>query len=374
MLLYKSLPWAITLALVLASCSSSNPPASEEESNVAKDIITVSGKMSAKLPVVQVVLQLTNHLVLLSGRIEFDPNKVTRVYSLVTGVVNHIDVDPGAVVRKGQVLAEVNSTDIANAVSDFQKSRDHHEAAQKALVRMRALFESKLVSQSDLEQTESEESQAHADYDRSLNALKLLGGNERTTSMTFKIDAPIDGTVVERLTQPGSQVRSDGSLALFTIGSTESIWVTLDAYPENLRSLHVGDSVVLKAAGLEDRPFTSRIDYISPTVDPTSFTTKVRCTLPNSESLLKPGMFVSATVYHPDGPGLYIPSAAAFYDNDGKVYVFLKTGTRSFRKQQIQIGQAEADRIQVMNGLSQNDSVVANNALFLNDELQADQK
>jgi RND family efflux transporter MFP subunit len=225
-----------------------------------------------------------------------------------------------------------------------------------------------------VQQAESDEAQAKADYNRSLDALKLLGGNEKSSAMTFQITAPIEGTVVERLAQPGSQVRNDGSTLAFTIGSTSSLWVSLDAYPENLRSLKVGDSVVLKAAGMEDKPFSSKIEYIAPTVDPTTFTTKVRCTLPNSGGLLKPAMFVGATVYHADGQGLYIPASAVFYDADGKVYTFLQTTTRTFRKQEVTLGQTEPDRVQIASGLNVGDTVVGDKSLFLNDELQSDQK
>ncbi|HEX5315040.1 MAG TPA: efflux RND transporter periplasmic adaptor subunit, partial [Candidatus Kapabacteria bacterium] len=95
---------------------------------------------------------------------------------------------------------------------------------------------------------------------------------------------------------------------------------------------------------------------------------------PNSGGLLKPAMFVGATVYHPDGSGLYVPARAVFYDADGKTYVFIKTAPNSFRKQEVVISQTEPDRVQITRGLNPGDTVVADHALFLNDELQADQK
>ncbi|HZK77172.1 MAG TPA: efflux RND transporter periplasmic adaptor subunit [Candidatus Kapabacteria bacterium] len=358
----------------VSSCSNKTPPSIEESKATSKEDIVLSTRMASQLPLATAKIEPTKFISLLSGKIDFDPNEVTNVYPLVGGVISRIYVNQGDIVRKGQVLAEVYSSDIANAVSDFQKSRAQHEVAQQALARMKSLLESRLVSQSDLEQAENSEAQARADYDRSLKTLKLLGGNENTTSMTFQITAPIDGTVVSRLAQPGSQVRSDGSTLAFVIGSTSSLWVTLDAYPDDLRNLHVGDSVVLKAAGLEDHPFSSRIEYISPTVDPTSYTTKIRCTLPNSGGMLKPSMFVGATVYHPDGPGLYVPAPAVFYDADGKTYVFVETAPNTFRKRECTIAQTEPDRVQITNGLSAGDTIVADHALFLNDELQADQK
>ena len=363
----------LAMLLVLGACST-KPPEPADESKATKDVITVSEKMASQLPLAQAETQPIKNITLLSGHIDFDPNSVTHVYPLVGGVISHIYVTQGDVVRKGQVLADVFSGDFASAISDFQKARAAMTLADKALAREHELLAAKVASQHDVQQAESDEAQAKADYNRSLGALKLLGGDENSSANTFQITAPIEGTVVERLAQPGSQVRNDGSTLAFTIGSTSSLWVSLDAYPENLHSLNVGDSVVLKAAGLDDHPFSSRIEYISPTVDPTSFTTKIRCTLPNSGGLLKPAMFVGATVYNADGQGLYIPASAAFYDADGKVYVFFQTAPHTFRKQEVGTGQTESDRVQIMSGLNMGDTIVADQALFLNDELQADQK
>ncbi|HET6402285.1 MAG TPA: efflux RND transporter periplasmic adaptor subunit [Candidatus Kapabacteria bacterium] len=356
------------------SCSNKTPASIEESKATSKEDITLSTRMASQLPLAAAEMQPIQFITLLSGKIDFNPNEVTNVYPLVGGVISHIYVTQGDHVQKGQVLADVYSSDFASAISDFQKAKAGLALTEKALQREQELLAAKVAAQRDVQQAESDYAQSQAEYDRSLGALKLLGGNANSNAMTFHITAPIEGTVVSRLAQPGSQVRSDGSTLAFVIGSTSSLWVTLDAYPDDLRNLHVGDSVRLKAAGLEDHPFSSRIEYISPTVDPTSFTTKIRCTLPNSGGLLKPAMFVGATVYHPDGPGLFVPAPAVFYDADGKTYVFIETAPHTFRKRECTIAQTEPDRVQITGGLNPGDTIVADHALFLNDELQADQK
>ncbi|HWF45272.1 MAG TPA: efflux RND transporter periplasmic adaptor subunit, partial [Candidatus Kapabacteria bacterium] len=266
------------------------------------------------------------------------------------------------------------SSDIASAISDYQKASAALRNLQRSLEQQRQLFASKLVAERDLQQAESDAAQAQADYDRSLHTLKIFGANEKTTSPLYEITAPIAGIVLESFAQPGAQVRSDGSTPGFTIGTTNSLWITLDAYADELRSLSVVDTVVIRAAGLEDRPFTTTIQYINAVVDPTTFTTKVRCTLPNTNGMLRPSMFVSATVYHSAGSGLYIPSTAAFLDADGKYYAFAKRGECKYQKVEIEVGKSESSRIQVTNGLGAGDTIVADKALYLNDELASDQK
>ncbi len=361
------------LLFALSACSNKTP-ATIEESRATNDVISLAKPMAEHVSLATTHIQPIEAITSLSGRIDFDPNHLTRVYPLVNGVISRLYVTQGDAVKKGETLADVYSSDVATAISDFQKAKESLALTLDKLEREKKLFTEKLVAPQDVQQAETDRAQAQAEYDRSLSALRLLGGNEHSSAMTFHITAPIDGIVVERLAQPGSQMRNDGSSLAFTIGSTSNLWISLDAYPDQLRALHVGDSVVLKAAGLEDHPLVSRIENIAPMVDPTSFTTKVRCTLPNSGGLLKPAMFVRATVYHPDGLGLFVPAAAVFYDADGKTYVFSKIGDRSFRKEEVTIGQTEPDRVQITGGLQDGDTVVGDKALFLNDELQADQK
>ncbi|SRR5579883_787947 len=368
----------ITLSVLLAAaslsgCAGESSPAAEQ-SKANGSAITLSKSMDAQLVLSTAGIEPANTHVSLTGKVDFDPNSVTHVYSLVTGIYNRILVNQGDAVHKGQVLAEVYSSDIANAVSDFQKSAAALRTAQKNLTREQELLQSKVASHRDLEQAESDEAQAQADYDRSLKTLKLLGGNEKTTSATYEITSPIAGVVLERFAQPGSQVRNDGSQAAFTVGSTASLWISLDAYPDQLRAIGVGDSAIIRAAGSEDHPITTTIQYVNPVVDPSSFTTKVRCMLPNSTGELKPMMFVSATVLHRSGSGLYVPASAAFFDADGKVYVFRKRGERTYEKIEVQTGRTEPSRIEITSGLASGDTIVADNALFLNDELKSDEK
>ena len=364
----------LSLAIIIAGCSGNSAPSAAEQTKATGNIITFAPAMNTTLPLTTVSEQTGRTEISLSGKVEFDPTSITHVYSLVTGIYNHIYVLQGTTVRKGQVLADVYSSDIANAVSDYQKSSAVLRNAQKALVREQKLFASKLAAEQDVEQAESSAGQAQADYDRSLHTLKLFGGNPQTTSPVYQIIAPIWGVVVESFAQPGMQVRNDGSQAAFTVGTTSSLWITLDAYANQLRLLTVGDTAIIRAAGLEDHPFTTTIQYINSVVDPATFTTKVRCILPNTAGLLKPAMFVSATVYHPAGSGLYIPATAAFLGSDGKYYAFAKRGDRKYQKVEIQVGKTEPSRVEITGGLSNGDTIVADKALFLNDELASDQK
>ena len=341
---------------------------------VTSDRVTISAAMEQKVGRATAHNEPGTTELRMTGRVEFDPDRVTHVSSLVNGTCTRILVKQGDEVRKGQVLAEVYSADLAQAISDVRKAEAQATLAERALRRTKELAEAKIASQRDLQQVESDRAQAEAEQQRARHALAVLGGSAQgaDASATYRITAPIAGTVLERFAQPGAMIRNDGVQPAFTIGSTSALWVTLDAYPDQLRSLIVGDSVSLRAAGLEDHVIAARIDNISPVVDQNSFTTKVRLVIPNAQLELRPSMFVTATVYHRGSPGLYVPTGAAFVDSDGKTYLFRADGLRSYRKTMITTGRSGAGAIEVTSGCAAGDTVAAS-ALFLNEEMRSAQ-
>ena len=370
---YKQL-YLLYFAAVLCAAGCSTNHAEPFESRASGDTLWLSHEMNGRLSLAVAHEEPGRTESVLSGRVEFDPASITHVYPLVTGVYRNIFVQQGAHVAKGQVLAEVYSPDVATAISDFQKAASNLTQAQRLLERDKQLFARELNARQDVETSENNLAQSRADYDRSLHALKILGASEKTSSPIFEITAPISGMIVESFAQPGAQVRSDGSSASFTVGSTNSLWIMLDAYSDQVRSLAVGDSITIRASGLEDHPIATTIDFISPVVDPTSFTTKVRCKLPQQDGLLRPAMFVTATAYHTNGLGLYIPASAVFLGSEGKYYVFAKRAQGEYLKHEVGIGRTESNRVEITDGLVDGDTVVADKALFLNDELASDQR
>lgn len=305
----------------------------------------------------------------LGGRADFNPNLVTRTFSLVNGVISRIFVNQGTVVRKGDVLAEIFSGDFAGAVSDFQKAPAAKRTSEKNAERGRALAAAKIISQRELQQAVGDSAQAAAEYDRTAQILRLLDASRDSASAVYRLRAPIDGMVLERFAQIGSQVRSDNSQCLFTIGRIRSVWVILDVYQDQLPRVRVGDKVTLAFDGIPDTTFVTTIRYVSPVIDPTTLTAKSRCEIENGGGLIKPQMFCSARVYHRRGSSLFLPSSSTFFDDNGRSYVFAKVGPGEYQKRRVDLGQTFPEKVEVVRGVSPTDFIVTNDAIYLNEEL-----
>ncbi len=309
----------------------------------------------------------------LAGRVDFDPDMVSKVYPPVNGIITRVLVNPGTRVHRGEVLAEVTSGDYAGTVSDVRKAEAQVSVSSKAMARARDLLDAKLLSAREFQQAVSDSVQAAAELERATRVLRALNGAGTTETAGYLLRAPIDGIVLERNAQIGSQVKNDNSLNLFTIGKTRSVWVLLDLYQDQFSRIARGDSVAVTVDGTTDSVFAARIEFVSPVLDPTTMTGKARCTLDNSSGIFRPAMFCSARVFHPAGRGLLVPATAAFYDGNGKTYVFVKTARDAFQKREIKIGRVTREKLESLAGLRPTDVIVADRGIFLNEELQLSQ-
>jgi cobalt-zinc-cadmium efflux system membrane fusion protein len=358
----------VMTVMFIAGCSSNRQPATIDD-NSDSSIVQLNADTDTIIPVVQPTIQPVEDEIHLAGKIDFDPNLITRVSSLVNGTIVNVRVQQGAVVHKGDVLAEEYSSDFAGAVSDMEKAAAQLKTATQNFERANQLATSNVISQRELQQAGSDAAQAQAEYYRSEQVMKLLSGSTQSESAILSIKAPIDGIVLERLAQIGSQVRSDNSQSLFTIGRIGSVWAILDAYQNQLTDLSVGDKVLLKFDGIDDTTLTSTISYISPIIDPATLTAKVRCIINNRDGKIKPAMFCTATIYHSNGNALFLPSTAVFLGSDGRTYVFVQLKKNKFQKREVSIGKTTSNVVEILSGISTHDNIVMNQALFLNEEL-----
>src|SRR5262249_5141763 len=98
---------------------------------------------------------------------------------------------------------------------------------------------------------------------------------------------------------------------LFLVGDLSSVWVNAEIYETHLQQVRIGASVIITVAAYPEREFRARLSAINPTVDPTTRTIHVRCSVPNSDDLLKPEMFASIRIgYTVKRKVSTVPSAA----------------------------------------------------------------
>ena len=154
----------------------------------------------------------------LPARIAANPTEMVHVYPLLSGRVLSLRILPGQQVRKGETIGTMQSSDAAQARSDFEKAKIEAARADLQLARAKELLAHDVMAQRDYDDLVALDESDHSELDRARQALHVLGFNENSTSDTVPILAPISGVVLDVGTGPGELQRSlDNATPIATI-------------------------------------------------------------------------------------------------------------------------------------------------------------
>jgi RND family efflux transporter MFP subunit len=176
--------------------------------------------------------------------------------------------------------------------------------------------------------------------------------------------SPINGYVAERPADLGEYVSPATKVA--TVVSTNPIRVRIDIPEQALSSIQMGQSVSVNVSAYPDRSFSGRIHHVSPSVTPNSRTLTIEAQVENGEGLLKPGQFATVRILQPQtSPAVLVPLRSIRAES-GTSYVFVINNGHA-EKRIVQLGQAEADLVEIKSGVVAGEQVATSNVELLND-------
>lgn len=371
----------LSLSCLLCACLRGEAPNREAAHSLAPGEVELSRTQaeSARLSVATVGLGEVNNRVTASGRISFDALRVAHVFSPVNGRVTQISAELGARVRKGDALAVIDSPDLGLTFADVDKARADTIAAQHEWQRQRELLAAHASAEREMETAQDNYHKALAEQQRAEQKARLLVGGaarERSTAgvtQTYVLRAAIDGEVVARNVNPGTEVQGQYSggaaVELFTLGELDRVWALADVFEMDVGRIQVGSQAQVKVVSYPDRVFDGHIDWISGTIDPAAHTAKVRCTLDNSDHLLKPDMYATVTLAAIGPRRLVVPRTAVLRLGEQSV-VFLLTGeaggTLRYQRRPVMVDDEFAgELVPVLHGLKPGEKVVSSGAILL---------
>jgi cobalt-zinc-cadmium efflux system membrane fusion protein len=309
--------------------------------------------------------------IVLPARVMANPTDMVHIYPLISGRVLSLRILPGQEVRKGQSIGTLQSSDAAQARSDFEKAKIEAARADLQLNRAKELLQHDVMAQKDYDDLKALDDSDHSELERARQALHLLGFSENDTSDVVPIIAPISGVVLDVNTGPGELQRSlDNATAIATIADIDSIWVVGDIFPRDLGSIQAGEAASITVNGYPGVTLHGAIDNISDSVDPVSLTLKVRVVLPNPGHRLKPQMYANIAVTGHERNVIVAPATAVIQDGRA-TFVFVETapaeGDRppKYERRTVTLGETHADNDEIDQGLADGDRVVVTGAELL---------
>lgn len=309
-----------------------------------------------------------------TGKVEFDEQRVARIGASVTGRVIEVVAVPGQEVEPGDVLARINSTELGQAQLAYLKARAADELAQRAAERARILYKEDVIAKADLQRRESEASTAAAERRAMADQLSVLGmpqkqidnlGQTGNVNSISAVTASIPGTVVERRIAQGQVVQpADG---LFTVSDLSVVWVTAQVPEQEAYLLAPGQPMKIEVPALQNRVYEGQLVHVSELVSNDSRTVAARTTIDNPDRRLKPGMLATMLISGTSIDRPVVPASAVIRE-DGYDHVFVALSDHQFKLVIVRLGPESNGVRPVISGLEPGTRIVTEQAYHLNNE------
>jgi cobalt-zinc-cadmium efflux system membrane fusion protein len=309
--------------------------------------------------------------VTLTGEIRFDERRVGHVSSQSEGIVKKVHVALGDEVKNGQALIEIESVTVGEAQSVYLENQSLLELARLSYERVAALRKENITSEKEFLKAKQELEAAKIRVTSAQGKLTRLGSGG-TTSGRIVLRAPMNGAVLAMHAVSGEVARMDESL--ITVGDNTSVWVWADLYERDIAAVKNGQakmklnaSISVKAyPGVE---FPGTVDLVSPAMDESSRTVKVRIETKNDDRRLLAGMFATVKVFLPGtDEALAVPRIAVMED-EGRSFVFIHYQGEDYVRRPVVTGRKWASWVEVTKGLTLGQLVVADGAFLMKSDV-----
>jgi cobalt-zinc-cadmium efflux system membrane fusion protein len=298
-----------------------------------------------------------------TGTVNPDISRTIPVISIASGRVVEVHARIGDYVKKGQLLMDVQSTDVSGAFGAYLKAVNDERLAKVQLDRAKILNDKGAIPNSQVEIAQNAEDDAKAALAASEEQLRVLGVDKNHPAATVKVYSPASGFIIAQnvTTAAAAGVTYAGSANAFTIADLSHVWIICDVYENDLPTVHLGQKADIRLTAYPDRVLTGVISDIGAVLDPQIRTAKVRIQVENPNTLMRVGMFATATIHGKTvQTHVQVPSTAVLHLHD-RDWVYVPDGEGKFRRVSVQGGAALSGNMQeILSGLNAGQQVVSN--------------
>ena len=317
-----------------------------------------------------------NVSVSLSGEVVVDPNRLAHIVPRVAGVVREVMKRQGDRVRAGELMAILDSRELAEDKASFLSARERLAMAKLTFDREERLWKQEISSEREYLEAkqgllEAEISRQEAEQklhslgllDSDLEALKF-GSHESFSQLDAT--APFDGTIIEKHITRGELL--DENDEAFVVADLSRVWVNLTVYQKDLPFIRVGQfvEVTLREGDLRSE---GTVFYVSPTIDEATRAATARIELDNSDGTWRPGLFVSCRMAVDDFEVGVAIAKSALQTVEGRTAVFVRTGD-VFEARGITLGREDATFVEVLSGVRTGEEYAVSGAFILKSQLE----
>lgn len=315
-------------------------------------------RVMANVATVEVKQGTLNKEINAVGIVQFDQSKQAKVTAWIAGRIDKLHVNKvGDIVSKNKPVAEVYSPDLVATQQEYLLAVKSREQLKNSPIHSISQNGEGLVSSA------KQRLMLYGVKESQIAELEKAG----KPNIRLPIYTPLSGVVIEKMMQQGQYVNTGE--VLFSIADLSTVWVEVEVYENEFPNIHIGQQVQISSQSFPGKPFTGRIAFIYPFLDPKTRTVKARVEMANPGLKLKPDMFVNAIIKVPLGSTIIVPVTAVI-DTGKRQVVWVETSSGMFEPRDVQVGQTSTDKIQILSGLKSGDKVAVSGGYLIDSESQ----
>jgi cobalt-zinc-cadmium efflux system membrane fusion protein len=314
----------------------------------------------------------------LPGEVQVNGDRMAHVAPRVGGVVREVHASLGDTVRRGQLLADLVSRELADAKAAFLAAAERMTLADATHRREERLWKEKVSSEQDFLDARRNRAEARIELRTAEQKLHALGvpqsqldqlPNQHDAMFTeYKLTAPFAGTIIDRHITIGETVSA--GTPVFTVADLQTVWIDLSVYQKEIGTVRKGQSVRVGTPHGDDVELS--IDFVQPLVGEDTRTATARIIAPNPDGIWHPGCFVTARVTTSKTEArVVVPVSAVIRMEDGDDVVFVEAD-EGFEPRHVVLGRRTRDHAEVVSGLDQGERYVEAGGFILKAELGKD--
>jgi cobalt-zinc-cadmium efflux system membrane fusion protein len=313
------------------------------------------------------------------GSIDFDEDMTVQVFTPYQGKVVELFAKVGDEVKKDQTLFTLDSPDLLAADSSLIASAGVLELTSRGLARLKTLYESRAVSQKDLEQAISDQQTAEGALRAARDAVRIFGKTdaevnkiiaERMADPTLVVRSPISGRITARNAAPGLLVQPGNAPAPYSVADISKMWMVANVAESDVAAFHLGQDVTVSVPAYPGKAFEGRISTIGSMIDPNTHRMLVRSEVDDPDHELRSGMFATFVIRVGEPMrSLAVPLDGVVREGDGTMTLWVTADRRRFTQRRTKIGMQRDGFRQILEGLQPGELVATDGAVFLSNML-----
>jgi membrane fusion protein, heavy metal efflux system len=313
------------------------------------------------------------------GSIDFNEELTVQVFTPYQGKIMDVFAKVGDEVKQGQTLFTIDSPDLLAADSNLIAAAGVLDLTTRNLERLKVLYQTRAVSQHDLEQAVSDQQTAEGNLRAARDAVRIFGKTEgdvdkivadRMADPRLVVPSPIAGRVTARVAAPGLLVQPGNAPAPFTVADISTMWMLANVAESNVRFIRVGQEVKVSVLAYPGKVFEGRITSMDAMVDPNTHRMLIRSTIADPDHELRSNMFANFVIQTGESVrSLAIPLGGVVREGDGTMTTWVTSDRRRFTQRIIKIGMQKDGYRQILEGLKPGELVATDGAVFLSNML-----